>query len=566
MGTAAEELATSREGARSTIGEYEAGGNNSEQRDNFIKIKNFRTREDISEDGGAGKKIKDCGCFSESRSKDMPILQPFRVEGGENSEIEVSSASSRSQVKPLGKNTARLLLIFSCQTGSIIVSVMVLGMTLLRAGNSGWWILEALAALILIRVGYRLTRGPRPVLVTNYLRKGIRRLLVDEGKVSTVFLAAIFIFGWPLTHLEAAVFIGANFTMQLIMFYYAKKVMKALAERVKATGQTWFKKKVIIVGTGANARRVADMVMASPELETRLIGFLDYRKTGLWSYQDIPLIGHPDYLEDIIAANQVDAVFIAVEPEDLSHTRRLYDTAERMGITACLMPDIYRSELSRARPAYINGLPSLIYRRVPESQLGLLTKDVIDRIGAFIGLVFTLPIFLLTALTIKLESRGPVFFKQVRSGLNGRPFKLLKFRTMCTDAENKKAALKAYNEMSGPVFKIKKDPRITRVGRFLRKYSIDEIPQFINVLKGDMSLVGPRPPLPEEVAKYEPWQHRKLSVKPGVTCIWQVNGRNNIDFEEWMQLDLQYIDNWSLWLDAKILAKTIPTVIRGSGA
>ncbi|MDD3731330.1 MAG: hypothetical protein PHU88_03030, partial [candidate division Zixibacteria bacterium] len=324
MGTAAEELATSREGARSTIGEYEAGGNNSEQRDNFIKIKNFRTREDISEDGGAGKKIKDCGCFSESRSKDMPILQPFRVEGGENSEIEVSSASSRSQVKPLGKNTARLLLIFSCQTGSIIVSVMVLGMTLLRAGNSGWWILEALAALILIRVGYRLTRGPRPVLVTNYLRKGIRRLLVDEGKVSTVFLAAIFIFGWPLTHLEAAVFIGANFTMQLIMFYYAKKVMKALAERVKATGQTWFKKKVIIVGTGANARRVADMVMASPELETRLIGFLDYRKTGLWSYQDIPLIGHPDYLEDIIAANQVDAVFIAVEPEDLSHTRRLY--------------------------------------------------------------------------------------------------------------------------------------------------------------------------------------------------------------------------------------------------
>ena len=341
--------------------------------------------------------------------------------------------------------------------------------------------------------------------------------------------------------------------------------MRALAERVKSTGQNWFEKRIIVVGTGANARRVADMVIDSPELETKLIGFLDYRKTGLWSYQDVPLIGHPDYIEDIIAVNQVDAVFIAVEPEDLSRTRRLYETAERMGVTVCLMPDIYHSELSQSRPAYINGLPALIYRRVPENQLALLTKNTIDRIGALFGLLLAAPIFLLTALVIKLESRGPVFFKQVRSGLNGKPFKLLKFRTMCTNAEDKKAALKAFNEMSGPVFKIKKDPRVTRVGKFLRKYSVDEIPQFINVLKGDMSLVGPRPPLPEEVAKYEPWQHRKLSVKPGVTCIWQVNGRNTIDFEEWMKLDLQYIDNWSLWLDAKLLAKTIPTVIKGSG-
>jgi len=475
------------------------------------------------------------------------------------------STSSRPTVKPPSQKTARLLIIFSCQTGSIIVSVILLGLTLWMSGHSGRWVMEALAALILIRIGYRLTRGPRPVLVAHYRRKGIRRVIVDEGKISTIFLALLFVANWPLSKPEAAVYIGANLAVQTVMYYSSKKIMRALAERVKSTGQTWFGKRIIMVGTGPNARRVADMVIDSPELETKLIGFLDYRKTGLWSYQEVPLIGHPDYIEDIIATNQVDAVFIAVEPEDLSRTRRLYEAAEGMGVTVCLMPDIYHSELSRSRPAYINGLPALIYRRVPENQVALLTKNTIDRIGALFGLLLAAPMFLLTALIIKLESRGPIFFKQVRSGLNGKPFKLLKFRTMCTDAEDKKAALKVFNEMSGPVFKIKKDPRVTRVGKFLRKYSVDEIPQFINVLKGDMSLVGPRPPLPEEVAKYEPWQHRKLSVKPGVTCIWQVNGRNTIDFEEWMKLDLQYIDNWSLWLDAKLLAKTIPTVIKGSG-
>jgi len=174
-------------------------------------------------------------------------------------------------------------------------------------------------------------------------------------------------------------------------------------------------------------------------------------------------------------------------------------------------------------------------------------------------------LILMTALFIKLDSRGPIFYKQTRCGLNGRQFSMYKFRTMCCDAEKQKDDLLHENEMSGPVFKIKDDPRVTRVGRFLRKFSIDEVPQFLNVLKGEMSLVGPRPPLPHEVAGFLPWQRRKLSVKPGVTCIWQVNGRNNIGFEEWMRLDLDYIDNWSLWLDAKIIARTIPTVIKGSG-
>jgi len=167
---------------------------------------------------------------------------------------------------------------------------------------------------------------------------------------------------------------------------------------------------------------------------------------------------------------------------------------------------------------------------------------------------------------IKWTLPGPVLFNQVRMGLNGRKFNMYKFRSMHQDAENRLGALKSSNEMSGPVFKIANDPRVTPVGRFIRKFSIDELPQLFNVLKGDMSLVGPRPPVYKEVLEYQRWQRRRLSMRPGITCIWQVSGRNDIGFEEWMELDLQYIDNWSFWLDLKLLFKTIPAVLIGKGA
>jgi lipopolysaccharide/colanic/teichoic acid biosynthesis glycosyltransferase len=180
-------------------------------------------------------------------------------------------------------------------------------------------------------------------------------------------------------------------------------------------------------------------------------------------------------------------------------------------------------------------------------------------------LLVTSPVILLISLGIKLTSPGPVLFEQERCGLNGRRFKLLKFRTMVKNAEEIKPRLNHLNEVSGPVFKIINDPRITTLGMFLRRFSIDEFPQFINVLKGDMSIVGPRPPIPEEVEQYEYIQRRRLSVHPGITCLWQINGRNRIDFSEWVDLDLEYIDRWSLALDMKIIMKTIPAVLRGTG-
>ncbi len=197
---------------------------------------------------------------------------------------------------------------------------------------------------------------------------------------------------------------------------------------------------------------------------------------------------------------------------------------------------------------------------------GAALKRIIDFFGALVGLLVLAPVMVGAALAIKLTSRGPIFFKQKRLTKGGETFNMWKFRTMVVNADLLKDLLTQQNEMSGPVFKMKNDPRITPVGRILRKYSVDELPQLINVLIGDMSLVGPRPPVHREVVKYRRWQARRLTVKTGLTCIWQISGRNNIDFENWMRMDLQYIDQWSLWLDVKILVRTVAVVVKGDGA
>jgi exopolysaccharide biosynthesis polyprenyl glycosylphosphotransferase len=222
--------------------------------------------------------------------------------------------------------------------------------------------------------------------------------------------------------------------------------------------------------------------------------------------------------------------------------------------------------VSRAELSDYEGWSALSFRSTPNHGEALVAKRVMDVLGAALALLLSTPVLAIVAVAIKLEDRGPVFFGQERSGLYGRTFRMWKFRSMSVDAEAQKGALAGHNEMDGPVFKMRADPRVTRVGRFLRRTSLDEFPQFWNVLRGDMSLVGPRPPLPDEVARYARWQMRRLSMKPGITCIWQVSGRNDVDFDTWMRLDLQYIDAWSLFLDVKLLARTVPAVLRGSGA
>jgi exopolysaccharide biosynthesis polyprenyl glycosylphosphotransferase len=211
-------------------------------------------------------------------------------------------------------------------------------------------------------------------------------------------------------------------------------------------------------------------------------------------------------------------------------------------------------------------VPLLTFASTPQNELALLAKRGIDIAISSLTLIALAPLFAIIAILIKLTSKGPVFYRQTRCGLGSRRFVLLKFRSMVDNAHDLLPELEAHNEVDGPVFKMRNDPRCTAVGRCLRIMSLDELPQLWNVLRGDMSLVGPRPPLPQEVEQYEPWQRRRLRIRPGLTCLWALEGRSKLQFERWMRLDLLYIDNWSMWLDFKILLKTIPAVLLGRGA
>ncbi len=276
-------------------------------------------------------------------------------------------------------------------------------------------------------------------------------------------------------------------------------------------------------------------------------------------------------LSDLIAAmhkHSVSRVIFAGGHSQIIRLQEAIGVCETEGVEAWLVADFIRTSIARPDFDVFGKRPMLVFRTTPDVSWSLLVKEFMDRIGALIVLVIASPVLLLVALGIRLTSPGPVVFRQSRSGKNGKPFTMYKFRSMRSDAEMARDELMRFNVMKGPVFKVENDPRVTPIGRFLRKTSLDEFPQLLNVLKGDMSLVGPRPLPIYEVEQFASTaQRRRLSMKPGLTCLWQVSGRNEVtDFEDWVRLDLQYIDNWSLWLDLKILLKTIPVVLFGWGA
>jgi exopolysaccharide biosynthesis polyprenyl glycosylphosphotransferase len=266
--------------------------------------------------------------------------------------------------------------------------------------------------------------------------------------------------------------------------------------------------------------------------------------------------------------HSANGVILSARHTLFGQVEKAIQACEVEGVEAWLLADFFNTQISQTSLDELYGRPMLVFRSTPEESWQKFAKQVLDVVGAFFFIVTCSLGFVLAALAIKLTSPGPIFFRQRRAGLNGKPFTMLKFRSMTTDAEQRKAELEALNEMAGPVFKLSKDPRVTPVGYWLRRFSIDEWPQMINVLRGDMSLVGPRPLPVDEVDRFDDLAHRRrLSVKPGLTCLWQIKGRNNVrDFKDWVRLDLEYIDNWSLWLDLKILARTVPVVLMGTGA
>ena len=274
-----------------------------------------------------------------------------------------------------------------------------------------------------------------------------------------------------------------------------------------------------------------------------------------------------DEVRGLLEGGGVDELIIVVDRESLNEHTDTFLHCEELGVTARVVLNFFPHSISRMELHEFEGFPLLSFSTAPTNEVLMFVRRVLDVLLASIILVIFGPLVMLpAAILIKLTSPGPVLFKQKRCGLNGRVFTMYKFRSMVDNAEQLRVEMEAFNEMDGPVFKFSRDPRITTIGKIIRRRSIDELPQLFNVLQGHMSLVGPRPPIPQEVARYERWQRRRLSMKPGMTCLWQISGRNEVSFEDWMKLDLTYIDNWSLLLDLKILLKTVPVVLLGRGA
>jgi exopolysaccharide biosynthesis polyprenyl glycosylphosphotransferase len=330
-------------------------------------------------------------------------------------------------------------------------------------------------------------------------------------------------------------------------------------------------RNVLIVGTGQRAKRMIKALIHQHGSGYRIMGCLAPEETSerpvcKFVTDQIKILGSISILSNMLMNEVVDEVIFATDLGRIKCINDHIQFAESQGINIRIVPDfqlekiMYRPETATVFLQEFAGLPTLAISTIPQRQGELLIKECMDYLGAGVGLLCLSPLFLLIILIVKITSPGSAFFTQERCGLYGRTFKMIKFRTMVKNAENLKKKLEQENEADGPVFKITNDPRITPLGKFLRQTSLDELPQLINVLQGHMSLVGPRPPIPEEVQQYDPWQRRRLSMKPGITCIWQVSGRNNIHFDDWMRLDLDYIDNWSLWLDIKILLWTIKEV------
>ena len=321
--------------------------------------------------------------------------------------------------------------------------------------------------------------------------------------------------------------------------------------------QSQYHRRFIIAGTDKEIIKMRNEIAALGDEGVEIVAELNMNQMGAQE------------LIQLLHEHSAYGVILRARHTYFEQIENVIKACELEGVEVWLMADFFATQISRTSIDELLGRPLLIFRTTPESSWHSIAKMLLDFVGSFILLtILGIVAFPAIAIAIKLSSRGPIFFRQQRSGQNGRPFTLYKFRTMVTNAEQYKHELEAMNEMTGPVFKLTNDPRVTAVGKFLRKYSLDELPQLWNVLRGDMSLVGPRPLPVDEVRRFSDLAHRRrLSVKPGLTCLWQIGGRNQIfDFKDWVRLDLEYIDNWSLWLDVKILLLTIPAVLRGTGA
>jgi exopolysaccharide biosynthesis polyprenyl glycosylphosphotransferase len=420
----------------------------------------------------------------------------------------------------------------------------------------------ATAAVLWTALGFWLAVYRNPESYTNL---GMLRLTVTQTFWFGVALAtAIYLLKLgDISRLFVAIFIALNFISQIAYRLAARRMRRLVQDGFG--GRHYY----LIVGTGPKAIELARLIEKNEEQGNGIVGFVqepDGPAPALGALRREYPVWPLDQLPRMIEEHIVDEILFAVSKAQLERMEEFFLSCEEQGVRTRVLVDFFphlRSEIALDR---LETMPLLTFSNAPENEYLLFLKRGLDLVLACALLVVTAPLMLLIAVLIRLTSPGPVIYRQLRCGLNGRRFWLYKFRSMREDAEGMRPMVEHLNEMDGPVFKSSRDPRMNPVGRVLRRTSLDELPQVLNILRGDMSFVGPRPPLPDEVARYEKWQRRRLRMKPGLTCLWALAGRNQLNFAQWMQLDMEYIDNWSLTLDFKILLRTIPRVLSGRGA
>jgi exopolysaccharide biosynthesis polyprenyl glycosylphosphotransferase len=351
-----------------------------------------------------------------------------------------------------------------------------------------------------------------------------------------------------------------------MLFLTAEKIiMLATIHHIRRKGISF--RHILIVGTGRRAANVIRTIKQHPEWGLRILGAIDDEPARrIKKVEDVDVIGPIHELSRILHNNAVDEVIFVVPRSRLSFIEEAVLTCETEGVRASVAGDLFDMRIAHSVTSELNGIPLITFESTVAQEWGLFVKRLIDLVMSGLGILIASPVLLITAILVKATSKGPILFKQRRLGLSGRVFNLYKFRTMIVGAEQDLSVMDVVHDSNSKEFKQRKTTYITPVGRFLRKFSLDELPQLFNVFWGHMSLVGPRPVPAQEVSQYQPWQRRRMSMRPGITCLWQISGRNNISFEDWMKMDLEYIDNWSPWLDIKILAKTVPVVLFGIGA
>jgi len=413
------------------------------------------------------------------------------------------------------------------------------------------------------------------VLILAYRRQGLYRL--RQGVSWFDELTAI-INGTTtgIVIMVVLVFVSRPTFYSRLIFFYAGALIVVLLSLSRLVKNIWLRHlrrrgigvaRAVIVGAGEVGRTVMRTMVAHPDLGYEIVGFVDDDPAkGTTDIGRFKGLGSLDNLAILVQDEAVDEVIITLPWQYHRKIMAIMAQCERENVRARIVPDLFQMTLSRMSINEMAGIPLIGVKQVRVSPFTRFLKRAVDVAFSFTVLILTAPLMALIALAIKMDSPGPVLFRQGRVGQGGKPFTLYKFRSMMIGAEDQKDVLRDLNEADGPIFKIKDDPRVTRVGRWLRRFSLDELSQFYNVLRGDMSIIGPRPPLPEEVDQYQPWHMRRLDIAPGITGLWQVSGRSELPFDEMALLDIYYVEHWNPALDLKILVRTIPTILFGDGA